>query len=267
MITHNKKLFRPRFITDYNFTLYLTLIILIESKRFLLVRNDIEFQCKPDFSGYNYRVFIMHCKESEIPKFRAPSVVLQCRNETDGCNEAIPYIKAIYDWYDKITEENMVFMHSHVRSWHIGDLTKELEPFSHTSYFREMEYGGFESGCWKNGCDDPTHYEPYNFIYNNVSGMPTFWDRWGVYPCCATFFVKTEVVRRRPRSEYKKILDNAIAWAKTKGDKGKRCGYMFEFTWHLLFTGKQLIEPPPSYRLSIKRNFTKIVCPYGFSNN
>ena len=84
-----------------------------------------------------YRVFVMHCKEPKIPKFNAPTEVLQCKNETNGCNEAIPYIKAIYDWYDKIAEDNFIFVHSHITSWHQSNIEKDVENTTKTEYFRK----------------------------------------------------------------------------------------------------------------------------------
>ena len=195
-----------------------------------------------------YRVFVMHCNEPKIPKFNAPTVVLQCVNETNGCNEAIPYIKAIYDWYDKMQEDNFIFVHSHIVSWHQSNIEIDVENTVKTEYFRKTEYGGFPGGIWKKGCDRPFFHEIYSYMYHDIKGMPSDWNRWGVYPCCATFFVKTSTIRKRPRSDYKEILDRSLEWVRTKQDIGKRCGGLFEFTWHLLFTGKQVILPPKNYK-------------------
>ena len=129
-----------------------------------------------------------------------------------------------------------------------------------------MEYGGFPGGSWKNGCDKVDIYEIYDHIYNGVNGMPRVWNRFGIYPCCSTFFVKTKVVRRRPKSDYKLLFDNAREWVRTKNDTKMRCGFLFEYTWHMLFTGKDIIVPPPDFKRKYNHNFTRRICQYNTSD-
>ena len=38
--------------------------------------------------------------------------------------------------------------------------------------------------------------------------MPSLWTRYDNYPCCATFFVKTNQIRKRKKEEYLKIYHN-----------------------------------------------------------
>ena len=202
-------------------------------------QNEIE-------KNRSFRVFITHCNEEVIPHFNGPSVVTQCKNETNVCNEAIPMLDAMINWYDKITEKNMIFVHSHKFSWHHFDIEEDVKRITGSYYFATSDYGGFPYGLWKRGCDTPVVTEIYNAAFDGVN-MPRVWDRVGQYPCCSTFFVKTSLLRKRPKAEYIKIKENLIKWGRLNPEEKKNCGYLMEYTWHLIFTGRKFIDPPHEY--------------------
>jgi len=115
----------------------------------------------------------------------------------------------LYDWYDKLEEEIAVFVHGHKRSWHQANIESNLLSSMKTDYFWSEPYGGIDEGLWKACCDNERYNEIYNYVYNGTS-MPRIWNRYSVYPCCGTFFVKTSLIRSRPREEYRIMKDNLI---------------------------------------------------------
>ena len=52
------------------------------------------------------------------------------------CHEAPYMLDFLYNWYDNLTEETVVFKHRHTKSWPIKNITESLERMRHTKYFK-----------------------------------------------------------------------------------------------------------------------------------
>ena len=200
----------------------------------------------PPIKPGTVRVFVTNCvNKSVYPKFIDAEVTMARCEIMEGkhCKEAPYMLDFLYNWYDNLTEETVVFSHHHTSSWHIKNITEALENTRYTEYFYNESYGGFSNAVWKWNCDQPKYQDIYPYIFDNTS-MPRVWTRFGIYPCCATFFVKTEQIRKRPKEEYLQIYKNLEKWVERNPNQGFDCSRLFEFTWHLLLAQTKIIPRP-----------------------
>jgi hypothetical protein len=58
--------------------------------------------------------------------------------------------------------------------------------------------------------------------------------------CCASFAVSKEAVLRRPRSFYEGLLQ----WMMRTSMEKYWLGVVMEFSWHMMFTGLAVFDPP-----------------------
>ncbi len=58
--------------------------------------------------------------------------------------------------------------------------------------------------------------------------------------CCASFAVSREAIRRRPKEFYQGLLQ----WMMTTPMERYWLGVVMEFSWHLMFTGETVYDPP-----------------------
>ena len=98
----------------------------------------------------------------------------------------------------------------------------------------------------------------YSYMYNGTT-VPRVWNRYSVYPCCATFFVKTSQIRKRPKEDYLTIYKNIENWVKMNPKLAYHCGRVFEYTWHILLTGEPEVPTPPYSRWLISKSGP---CPF-----
>ena len=212
----------------------------------LTILSKVASKAFPPIKPGTIRVFVTQCKnKSQIPQFIDAEITLARCEIMEGrhCNE-VPYmLDFLYNWYDNLTEETVVFSHHHTSSWHIKNITDAVESIRHTDYFKDQPYGGFKDAIWKWNCDNPKYQDMYSYMFNETS-MPRVWTRFGIYPCCATFFVKTEQIRMRPKEEYLQIYKNLEKWVKINPDQSFDCSRLFEYTWHLLLANKKIIPRP-----------------------
>ena len=159
------------------------------------------------------------------------------------CHEAPYMLDFLYNWYDNLTEETVVFTHGHTESWHIKNITKSVERIRNTEYFKLQPYGGFDDAVWKWVCDSFHYQDMYSYMFNQTS-VPRVWTRFGIYPCCSTFFVKTEQIRKKKKEEYLQIYKNLEEWVKINPNLQWHCGRFFEYTWHLLLADQMVIPRP-----------------------
>ena len=200
----------------------------------------------PPIKPGTVRVFVTHCKNtSEYPKFIDAEVTFARCHIMNGthCGEAPFMIDFLINWYDNLTEETVVFTHGHTSSWHIKNITEAVQETRYTDYFINEPYGGFKDAVWKWTCDTPSYQDMYSYMFNETS-MPRVWTRFGVYPCCATFFVKTEQIRKRPKEDYIQIYKNLEKWVELNPNLGFHCGRLFEYVWHVLLADKKIIPRP-----------------------
>ena len=195
------------------------------------------------------RVFITACgKETNLPQFDYASVTYARCNIMDSkqCHEAPYMLDFLYNWYDNLTEETIVFSHGHLVSWHMPNIVQALKAAMNTDYFKQQPFGGFSQGYWKKCCDQAVYQDMYSYMYNGTT-VPRVWNRYSVYPCCATFFVKTSQIRKRPKEDYLTIYKNIENWVKMNPKLAYHCGRIFEYTWHILLTDNKTEIPTPPY--------------------
>ena len=208
------------------------------------------------------RVFITACgKETNIPQFDYASVTYARCNIMDSkhCHEAPYMLDFLYNWYDNLTEETIVFSHAHLKSWHIDNIEDAIFSTQNTPYWKTHSFGGFANGLWKRCCDNIAFQDIYPYLFNGTT-MPRVWDRFSTYPCCSTFFVKTNQIRMRPKENYRRIFLNLQKWVEMNPNLGWHCSRVFEYTWHILLGQKTQIDPPKGYKWLI--NKWAGPCPY-----
>ena len=251
-LTIFKKTFSLTFNTTFNITFDTSKLILSQ-----------DF---PPIKVGTVRVFVTHCKEpNKVPIFHNAEITLARCDAIKGsiCGEAPFMLDFLYNWYDNLTEETIIFSHGHTTSWHIPNITESVDNARDTDYFKEQPYGGFPEASWKWSCDYYEYQEMYSIFFDNTT-MPRIWTRFGIYPCCATFFVKTEQIRKREKEEYLTILKNVENWALINPKKPAQCGRLFEFVWHLLLTNKTEIPRPRENVTYVFSNTKhKYPCKYG----
>ena len=218
---------------------------------FILYKPNVILENKthkefPPIKPGTLRAFVVNCGNRSVsPNFINAEVTLARCEIMDGrhCHEAPYILDFLINWYDNLTEETVVFSHHHTKSWHIKNITEDVEYIRHTDYFKNETYGGFKKGVWKWQCDLQIYQDIYSYMFNETS-LPRVWTRFGICPCCATFFVKTEQIRKRPKEEYIQIYKNLEKWVSLNPYQFYYCGRFFEFTWHLILANKNEIPRP-----------------------
>ena len=214
----------------------------------LFSKNKEEKQKFPEIYPDTVRVFVIACgPKDHIPKFVDANITTARCHIMPGyqCHE-VPYmLDFLINWYDNLTEETVVFSHGHTYSWHTPNIVTSLQRERNTDYFKENGFGGFRLHLWKRCCDDPRYQDIYPRMFQDTS-IPRVWNRYSTYPCCSTFFVKTETIRKRPKQDYINIYRNLQNWVAVNPNISFHCGRVFEYTWHIIFTGKPEV-PQPSY--------------------
>ena len=208
------------------------------------------------------RVFVTACHgEKNIPSFRGlPVTLARCEVMNSAhCFEAPYLLDFLYNWYDNLTEETIVFSHAHLKSWHIDNIEDAIFSTQNTPYWKTHSFGGFANGLWKRCCDNIAFQDIYPYLFNGTT-MPRVWDRFSTYPCCSTFFVKTNQIRMRPKENYRRIFLNLQKWVEMNPNLGWHCSRVFEYTWHILLGQKTQIDPPKGYKWLI--NKWAGPCPY-----
>ena len=209
----------------------------------------------PPIQPGSIRVFVTACSpKDKIPKFINATVTTARCNIMEGyhCHE-VPYmLDFLINWYDNLTEETVVFSHGHTTSWHMPNIVNNLERDRKTEYFRNQSFGGFRHGLWKRCCDDPRYQDIYPFMFQGTT-MPRVWTRYSTYPCCSTFFVKTSQIRMRPKQDYINMYKNLQSWVAINPNISFHCGRVFEYTWHVIFTGSQEVKTPSYVRWMVNK--------------
>lgn len=188
-----------------------------------------------------------------IWKTSIPAIGLECNQTTRtiDCNEAVPYLNFIIDHYDKPLADKYIFAHGHDNSWHYqGDFFDALENLLNSTYFRKMSYGGVFRGYYFKGAwgdkEDWWARPLYRFIFKNTSMPADPIERNNQRPCCATFWLNSDLIKNRKKSEYiemrNKLREWSITHADAKPDPAWYCGRTMEYNWHIIFTKKAYIE-------------------------
>ena len=216
-------------------------------------------------------IIIMNCRTHKtkgliLSRLPAPAYELECNNETNwiDCHEAVPYLNFIIDHYDKPAAKRYVFIHGHEKAGHLtyGNSYFALNLLFGLQYFWETPYGGFcgvphKRGPWGPG-DKKSIPGIYEYVFNGTSMPPKATEEGNFYPCCATFFMDSDMVYTRTKEEYILIRDRLQQWARERQLKERSdripllCGRLMEYNWHVLFTGNATVETCPIGRGAIK---------------
>jgi hypothetical protein len=98
----------------------------------------------------------------------------------------------------------------------------------------------------------------YQYMFHNTSMPPHMIDANNLFPCCATFFVDSDLVRTRSKDEYLLIISRLRQWSKEhprvrNQEPAVYCGRVMEYTWHILLTNRTNIPQLPSNHSRIWR--------------
>ena len=191
--------------------------------------------------------------EFSIWRTSIPAIGIECNKETrfDDCNEAVPYLNFVIDNYDTPLADKYIFAHGHDTSWHYqGDFFDALESLLDSAYFRKMKYGGvfrgqYASGAW--GENEEWWARPlYKYVFANTSMPPEPVEEHNQRPCCATFWLNSELVRNRKKEEYIEMRDKLRQWSRAHQDANPDpawyCGRTMEYNWHIIFTKKAYVD-------------------------
>ena len=153
--------------------------------------------------------------------------------------------------HDTPLADKYIFAHGHDTSWHYqGDFFDALESLLDSAYFRKMKYGGvfrgqYASGAW--GENEEWWARPlYKYVFANTSMPPEPVEEHNQRPCCATFWLNSELVRNRKKEEYIEMRDKLRQWSRTHQDANPDpawyCGRTMEYNWHIIFTKKAYVD-------------------------
>ena len=194
----------------------------------------------------------------DASRLPGPSRELPCSLETNpvDCREAVPMLNFMIATYDHPLADKYVFLHGHENSWHYRpNIFEQTHKLLNTSYFWNEDFGGVYRRFYTVG---PQSFEPwawpiYSYVFDNTTMAPDTANRRPAknhHPCCATFFTKSSLIQRRPKSDYIRIVERLREWSRRHKHWGRRgpavfCGTVLEWSWHLLLTNKTRIPVPP----------------------
>jgi hypothetical protein len=190
----------------------------------------------------------------------SPTAVGRC------AGEAYPYLGAMMEHYDTIGDDDIgLFAHAHDVSWHAP---VPLQDQVHTllasrEYLSSQPFGGVYCG-WrrvpltKHLNSRMPAIDLWNMVFRGtawqgaLSGISSASQP--SYPCCGTFFVHWQVVRKHERREYARAREN-LAAACSDGSELLRQhpryanrvvgGRIFEGSWHAMLANKSDVPRPP----------------------
>lgn len=188
------------------------------------------------------------------------SVALHCNKSTldVDCFEAVPMLDFFVQNYDRPLARKYIFIHAHERSWHYPEsIYVQLAFLLNSSYFATQDFGGlyatqFSSGAWGNKECSQWAEGLYQFLFAGTS-MPKDPPRTSVSrPCCASFFMSSDLVKMRAKAELLLFRNRLQMWSRqnkhlTKGPAWY-CSRLMEDSWHLMFYGKQNVPRGPEVR-------------------
>jgi hypothetical protein len=178
-----------------------------------------------------------------------PAVSITCNNRTVklDCHEAVGYLTFLINHYEQPLAEKYLFVHGHDTAWHEPENVFDVLPrLLKSEYFANYTYGAIYPNVFGDRAfGRPTERrrswaEPlYRYLFANTSMPELPIDKGNRRPCCATFFMSSELVWTRKKKEYILIRDRLREWSRQHEryrSTALRCGWLMEFTWHILFT-------------------------------
>jgi hypothetical protein len=199
-------------------------------------------------------VYISCREKTRFPIWKTNLSLFQvkCTPETNSidCNEAVPMLNFLIDHYDDPLARKYIFLHGHERSWHyFRPVFDQVHNVIGLDYFRKNEYGAMFP-VYITGPGSVMSESMYTSIYANTTmpARPIIKDNF--YPCCATFFIDSRLVRTRPKFEYELVRARLRQWSRDHPIYNRRvasvyCGRVMEYTWHILLANRSAIPAMP----------------------
>jgi hypothetical protein len=170
------------------------------------------------------------------------------------------YLTYLIEHYTLLSDIT-IFIHAHQYSWHnVDELSRDTATMiNHLSLQKVKELGYLNLRCaWEPGCASPLR--PINATMNVDRPEQMVWSTaWQelfpdlsvpeevAQPAGAQFAVSRACVLRRPRSEY----EDFRRWLLHTNLDSSRSGRVWEYLWHIVFTGEFKLCIPVSECLCI----------------
>lgn len=166
------------------------------------------------------------------------------------------YLSYIIDHYDDLPD-TVMFMHAHRVAWHNNMLSglDAAEMVKRLNHERVARLGYMNVRCHHDpGCPDWIHMDrpggDFDFFHKpeEIYWRRNIWEE--IHPgapvppsisgiCCAQFAVSRQRIREVPIERFKHYRQ----WLLTTGMDDQFSGRIFEYIWHYIFTGHEILCP------------------------
>lgn len=198
-----------------------------------------------------------------IEKSIYPTYKLECNPETNyrDAREGGLFLDFIIQTYDNPLAEKYIFAQGHDNASHYRvDFWERIKYLSTTKYFQNSKCGAIYCDYHHFGVEEEAlpllnlgFMTNEYLLSNHITNVNIFIHdkRKDDIPCCSTFFVTPELIRRTPLEEYKRIRKALIEYVIKNGDKNMpnqgenyNAGIYLEYAWFLFFKLKSIPRPP-----------------------
>jgi hypothetical protein len=223
---------------------------------------------KPPGSNYTFKIVIPKTEKEDISWMAAeipdaPLVVYEVDKPNpehkipkNKGREAMVYLSYIIDHYDDLPD-TVMFMHAHRHAWHNNQLMglDAAEMVKRINHERIARMGYMNVRCHHDpGCPDWIHMDrpggDFDFFHKpeEIYWRRNIWEE--IHPgapippsisgiCCAQFAVSRQRIREVPIQRFKHYRQ----WLLTTGMDDQFSGRVFEYIWHYIFTGHEILCP------------------------
>lgn len=210
-----------------------------------------------------YLVLITTCDSPKtvinyLTKNKINCLELECHNETKrlDCVQTIRILEFFVQNYYNDLAEIYVITDDHINHWHHGNILNGINNALQNNYFVNYSYNGYfdiwnddfftKKSKWDTQNPSYSFFDLMDYFYNDTN---IDWKGHNYYPCCTSFFVRAENIRFHSIDFYKKLIAKGRDWSLKHNNwhpyPGYYCGRIFEYSFHLMFTGNKYIEKPP----------------------
>ena len=193
----------------------------------------------------NVRVVIAHYNEdlSWVNNLKYPFWIISKHSlplETipNKGNEVSSYLEYIIKNYHELTDITF-FVHGHRTAWHNGPNIDEFinEVDFNLDYFNVNSIHSPRSDMYLAGLNETerAYLDPYKEIIEKEIKIKIHSDKIK-FRAAACFYVKKEAILRHDLSVYK----NWYAWLMDMKEPSGISSRVFEYCWHIIFTGKHI---------------------------
>ena len=217
--------------------------------------NILDTHIQAEKSIPEVAIIIMYCgpkdENTVIPElFGIPYFTFYCDQRTNryDCHEGIPYLKFIYENYDLPAAKKFIFIHGHNTSWHHPvSIYTVINNLLRTKQFYEMDYGSvnhFFYQTYVHWVKIEKFRKMFLHVYHDTPMMKFYNTSIVWFPCCATFFVDSKLFKTRSKEFYRELIHRYRDYSVEDPDPytSYYCGQLLEYTWHIIFTDKPVME-------------------------